>query len=109
MEASDFIKDAITNNKVVLFMKGTAQFPQCGFSGQVIQILKKSGLKDIATINVLEDEQVRQEIKSFSQWPTIPQLYINEKFIGGADIISEMYETGELLELLQKEEILSAE
>ena len=66
MEASDFIKDAITNNKVVLFMKGTAQFPQCGFSGQVIQILKKIGLKDIATINVLEDDQVRQEIKNLS-------------------------------------------
>ena len=76
MEAGDFIKDAITNNKVVLFMKGTAQFPQCGFSGQVIQILKKIGLKDIATINVLEDDQVRQEIKEFSQWPTIRQLYI---------------------------------
>ena len=109
MEAGDFIKDAITNNKVVLFMKGTAQFPQCGFSGQVIQILKKIGLKDIATINVLEDDQVRQEIKVFSQWPTIPQLYINKKFIGGADIIAEMYETGELLELLQKEAILSTE
>ena len=90
-------------------MKGTAQFPQCGFSGQVIQILKKIGLKDIATINVLEDDQVRQEIKEFSQWPTIPQLYINNKFIGGADIITEMYETGELLELLQKEAILSAQ
>ena len=90
-------------------MKGTALFPQCGFSGQVIQILKKIGLKDIATINVLEDDQVRQEIKEFSQWPTIPQLYINKKFIGGADIITEMYETGELLELLQKEAILSAQ
>ena len=71
--------------------------------------MKKTGLKDIATINVLEDEQVRQEIKDYSQWPTIPQLYINEKFIGGADIVSEMYETGELLELLRKEAILSEE
>ena len=102
MEASTFIKDAITNNKVVLFMKGTAQFPQCGFSGQVIQILRKIGLKDIATVNVLEDDQVRQGIKDFSQWPTIPQLYVNEKFIGGADIITEMYESGELSELLKK-------
>ena len=109
MGADDFIKDAIANNKIVLFMKGTAQFPQCGFSGQVIQILKKSGLKDIATINVLEDEQVRQEIKEYSQWPTIPQLYINKKFIGGADIVTEMYETGELSELLRKEDILPAE
>ena len=68
MNASTFIKDAISGNKVVLFMKGTAQFPQCGFSGQVIGILRKSGLKDIATVNVLEDEQVRQGIKEFSQW-----------------------------------------
>tara|TARA_B100000575_G_C23127082_1_gene653154 strand:- start:2066 stop:2395 length:330 start_codon:yes stop_codon:yes gene_type:complete len=109
MEASTFIKDAITNNKVVLFMKGTAQFPQCGFSGQVIQILRKIGLKDIATVNVLEDDQVRQGIKDFSQWPTIPQLYVNEKFIGGADIITEMYESGELSELLKKESLLSAD
>ena len=109
MEASTFIKDAITNNKVVLFMKGTAQFPQCGFSGQVIQILRKIGLKDIATVNVLEDDQVRQGIKDFSQWPTIPQHYVNEKFIGGADIITEMYESGELSELLKKESLLSAD
>ena len=105
MEANTFIKDAIANNKVVLFMKGTAQFPQCGFSGQVIEILRKSGLKDIATVNVLEDEKVRQGIKDFSQWPTIPQLYINEKFIGGADIITERFENGELSELLKKESL----
>ena len=107
MEAKTFIKDAIVKNKVVLFMKGTAQFPQCGFSSQVIEILRKSGLKDIATVNVLEDEQVRQGIKDFSQWPTIPQLYINEKFVGGADIISEMYENGELSDLLKQESLLS--
>ena len=109
MSAQETIQTEIEKNPVMLFMKGSPQFPQCGFSGQVIQILKKSGLKDIATINVLEDEQVRQEIKKFSEWPTIPQLYINEKFIGGADLVSEMYETGELLELLRKEAILSEE
>jgi len=108
MDAEKFIKDAIENNKVVLFMKGTAQFPQCGFSGQVIEILRKSGLTDIATINVLEDDLVRQGIKDFSNWPTVPQLYVNRQFIGGADIISEMFDSGELTELFKKENVVPA-
>ena len=108
MDAEKFIKDAIENNKVVLFMKGTAQFPQCGFSGQVIEILRKSGLTDIATINVLEDDLVRQGIKDFSNWPTVPQLYVNRQFIGGADIISEMFDSGELAELFKKENVVPA-
>ena len=108
MDAEKFIKDAIENNKVVLFMKGTAQFPQCGFSGQVIEILRKSGLTDIATINVLEDDLVRQGIKDFSNWPTVPQLYVNRQFIGGADIISEMFDSGELIELFKKENVVPA-
>ena len=108
MDAEKFIKDAIENNKVVLFMKGTAQFPQCGFSGQVIEILRKSGLTDIATINVLEDDLVRQGIKDFSNWPTVPQLYVNKQFIGGADIISEMFDSGELTELFKKENVVPA-
>ena len=108
MDAEKFIKDAIENNKVVLFMKGTAQFPQCGFSGQVIEILRKSGLTDIATVNVLEDDLVRQGIKDFSNWPTVPQLYVNQQFIGGADIISEMFDSGELKELFKKENVVPA-
>ena len=108
MDAEKFIKDAIKNNKVVLFMKGTAQFPQCGFSGQVIEILRKSGLTDIATVNVLEDDLVRQGIKDFSNWPTVPQLYVNQQFIGGADIISEMFDSGELTELFKKENVVPA-
>ena len=108
MDAEKFIKNAIENNKVVLFMKGTAQFPQCGFSGQVIEILRKSGLTDIATVNVLEDDLVRQGIKDFSNWPTVPQLYVNQQFIGGADIISEMFDSGELTELFKKENVVPA-
>ena len=108
MDAEKFITDAIENNKVVLFMNGTAQFPQCGFSGNVIEILRKSGLTDIATVNVLEDDLVRQGIKDFSNWPTVPQLYVNRQFIGGADIISEMFDSGELTELFKKENVVPA-
>jgi monothiol glutaredoxin len=83
----------------VLFMKGTAQFPMCGFSGRAIQVLKASGAENIATVNVLEDDGIRQGIKEFSNWPTIPQLYVNGEFIGGSDIMMEMYESGELQQL----------
>jgi monothiol glutaredoxin len=86
---------------VVLFMKGTAQFPQCGFSGRAIELLKASGVEDLVTVNVLEDEEVRQGIKDFSNWPTVPQLYVKGEFIGGADIIGEMHESGELKTLLK--------
>jgi len=81
-------------------MKGTAQFPMCGFSGRAIQILKAAGAKDVATFNVLEDEEVRQGIKDYAQWPTIPQLYVDGEFVGGSDIMMEMYENGELQQLL---------
>jgi monothiol glutaredoxin len=81
-------------------MKGTAQFPQCGFSGRAIEVLKASGVQDLVTINVLEDDGVRQGIKEFSNWPTIPQLYVKGEFIGGSDIMMEMYESGELLQVL---------
>ena len=96
-----WIKETVTTNPVVLFMKGTAQFPQCGFSGRAIEVLKGSGVTDLVTINVLEDDGVRQGIKEFSEWPTIPQLYVNGEFIGGADIMNEMYESGELQTLLK--------
>jgi monothiol glutaredoxin len=100
MDAKEFIQKTITEHPVVLFMKGTAQFPQCGFSGRAIQVLKGSGVKHMVTINVLEDDDVRQGVKDFSNWPTVPQLYINGEFIGGSDIMSEMYESGELQNII---------
>jgi len=99
-EVQDWIKETVTKNQVVLFMKGTAQFPQCGFSGRAIQILKGLGVENIATVNVLDDAEVRQGIKEYSNWPTIPQLYVKGEFIGGSDIMSEMYESGELQKLI---------
>lgn len=100
MDAKEFIQNTIQSNDVVLFMKGTAQFPQCGFSGKAIQLLKQSGVTKMATINVLEDEDVRQGVKELSNWPTIPQLYIKGEFIGGSDIMNEMFQSGELQKLL---------
>ena len=94
------IDDLVKNNHVMLFMKGSAQFPMCGFSGRAIQVLKGSGVKHMVTINVLEDDEVRQGIKDFSNWPTVPQLYINGEFVGGTDIMSEMFESGELQKLI---------
>jgi monothiol glutaredoxin len=100
MEAKDFIQQTVTQNPVVLFMKGTAQFPQCGFSGKAVQLLKSVGVQSMVTVNVLEDDDVRQAIKDYSRWPTIPQLYINGEFIGGSDIIGEMHASGELQKLV---------
>jgi monothiol glutaredoxin len=94
------IDQLVKGHKVVLFMKGTAQFPMCGFSGRAIQILKACGATDITTVNVLEDEEIRQGIKDYANWPTIPQLYVNGEFVGGSDIMMEMYQAGELQPLL---------
>lgn len=94
------IDQLVKGHKVVLFMKGTAQFPMCGFSGRAIQILKACGVSDLTTVNVLEDEAIRQGIKEYAQWPTIPQLYIHGEFIGGSDIMMEMYQAGELQQVL---------
>ena len=94
------IDELVKSNRVVLFMKGTAQFPMCGFSGRSIQILKACNVADLTTVNVLEDDEVRQGIKEYANWPTIPQLYVNGEFIGGSDILMEMYEAGELQQLL---------
>ena len=96
------IDDLVKQNDIVLFMKGNASFPMCGFSGRAIQILKASGVEPAAltTVNVLEDEAVRQGIKEYSQWPTIPQLYVKGEFVGGSDIMMEMYESGELQQVL---------
>ena len=96
------IDTLVKSNPVVLFMKGTAQFPMCGFSGRAIQILKACGVDDATTVNVLEDEEVRQGIKDYAQWPTIPQLYVNGEFVGGSDIMMEMYQSGELQQVLKK-------
>lgn len=98
------IDTLVKNNPIVLFMKGTASFPMCGFSGRAVQILKACGVepKAITTVNVLEDEAIRQGIKDYSQWPTIPQLYVKGEFIGGSDIMMEMYESGELQQVLAK-------
>jgi monothiol glutaredoxin len=92
----------VKSNDVVLFMKGNASFPQCGFSGRAIQLLKACGVdtKTVKTVNVLEDDEVRQGIKEYSQWPTIPQLYVKGEFVGGSDIMMEMYESGELQQVL---------
>lgn len=94
------IDELVKSNRVVLFMKGTAQFPQCGFSGRAIQVMKACGVNDLKTFNVFDDEGVRQGIKDYAQWPTIPQLYVNGEFVGGSDIMAEMYESGELQQLL---------
>ena len=90
----------VKSNRVVLFMKGTAQFPMCGFSGRAIQLIKACGATDLQTVNVLEDNEIRQGIKEYANWPTIPQLYVKGEFIGGSDILMEMYEAGELQQVL---------
>jgi monothiol glutaredoxin len=95
------IKKLVNENNVVLFMKGNAKFPMCGFSGRALKILSLCGVKDFITVNVLEDESVRQAIKEYSNWPTIPQLYVKGEFIGGSDIMAEMYESGELQEIFK--------
>lgn len=97
----DFIKNEIASNDIVLFMKGTADFPQCGFSSTVVTILRKLG-KNFHDINVLSDPELRDAIKLFSDWPTIPQLYIKGEFIGGCDIVRAMYESGDLQKLLME-------
>jgi len=101
-DAQQRIDTLVKTNEVVLFMKGNANFPQCGFSGRAIQILKACGLdtKTVKTVNVLEDDGIRQGIKEYSNWPTIPQLYVKGEFIGGSDIMMEMYESGELVQAL---------
>jgi len=101
-DAQQRIDDLVKQNEVLLFMKGSASFPMCGFSGRAIQILKASGVdpKSVKTVNVLEDDEIRQGIKEYSSWPTIPQLYVKGEFIGGSDIMMEMYESGELQKVL---------
>jgi monothiol glutaredoxin len=94
------IDSIVKGDRVVLFMKGTAQFPQCGFSGRAIQVLKACGVEQPRTVNVLEDDAIRQGIKDYANWPTIPQLYVDGEFVGGSDIMMEMYQSGELQQML---------
>ena len=94
------IAQIVQSSDVVLFMKGTAQFPMCGFSGRAIQVLKACGVAKPATVNVLEDEEIRNGIKEYSHWPTFPQLYVKGEFVGGSDIMMEMYQNGELQQML---------
>jgi monothiol glutaredoxin len=95
------IDDLVKSKDVVLFMKGTELFPQCGFSSRAIAILNHLGV-DYATVDVLQDQEIRQGIKAYSDWPTIPQLYVHGEFVGGSDIMMEMFESGELAGLVQK-------
>ncbi len=100
MDTQKLIQQQVSGNPVVLYMKGSPQFPQCGFSATVAQVLKLCGVKDYFSVNVLADEDIRQGIKAFANWPTIPQLYVKGEFVGGCDIVREMYESGELQQLL---------
>ncbi|MBK7592831.1 MAG: Grx4 family monothiol glutaredoxin [Betaproteobacteria bacterium] len=102
MSIQDTIRDQVTQHRVVLYMKGTPQFPQCGFSATATEILKRCGVADYFSVNILEDAELRQGIKEFANWPTIPQLYVNGEFVGGCDIMREMYSSGELKTLLDK-------
>jgi len=94
------IDQVVKNHRVVLFMKGNAQFPMCGFSGRAVQLIKACGVNDLMTVNVLDDDDIRQGIKQYANWPTIPQLYVNGEFVGGSDIMTEMYQSGELQQVL---------
>ena len=102
MSIQDVIKKQVVDNRVVLYMKGTPDFPQCGFSANAIGILRACGVNDPYTVNVLENPDIRQGIKDYANWPTIPQLYVNGEFVGGSDILTEMYKSGELKKLIEK-------
>ena len=100
MDVQSTIKEQVTTHQVVLYMKGTPQFPQCGFSATAVQVLTACGVNDFFTVNVLEEPEIRQGIKEYGNWPTIPQLYVNGEFVGGSDIVIELYQSGELQKLL---------
>ena len=101
MNAQERIKQTVEDHRVVLYMKGEPQMPQCGFSANAVQMLKACGVNDLVTVDVLADPDVRQGIKEYANWPTIPQLYVKGEFVGGSDIMREMYQSGELQKILQ--------
>jgi monothiol glutaredoxin len=100
MGVQDKIREQVTKHRVVLYMKGQPEFPMCGFSATAVEILKRSGVDDFLAVDVLADPEIRQGIKTYANWPTIPQLYIDGEFVGGSDIMREMYQSGELAQLL---------
>ena len=100
MSVLDEIKNQVTGHKVVLYMKGSPDFPQCGFSANAVNILRSCGVNELFTVNVLENPEIRQGIKQYANWPTIPQLYVNGEFVGGSDIVTEMFQSGELKKML---------
>ena len=100
MSAQDTIRQQVTSHSVVLYMKGSPQMPMCGFSASATQILKACGVEQPFTVDVLQDQEIRQGIKEYANWPTIPQLYVKAEFVGGSDIMREMYQSGELKKLL---------
>ena len=101
MDTQETIKKQVTEHQVVLYMKGSPDFPQCGFSANTVRILNACGVENLFTVDVLQNPDIRQGIKQFSNWPTIPQLYVNGEFVGGSDIVTEMYQSGELQKLLK--------
>lgn len=101
MDAQQRIRETVTKHPVVLYMKGSADFPQCGFSAQAVQILRACGVNELHTVDVLADNDIRQGVKDYANWPTIPQLYVKGEFVGGSDIMREMYQSGELQKMLQ--------
>ena len=103
MDVQEKIREQVTQHHVVLYMKGQPEFPMCGFSATAVEILKRCGVDDYLAVDVLPDPEIRQGIKTYSNWPTIPQLYVGGEFVGGADIMREMYESGELQQLLGKQ------
>ena len=105
MDIKTLIHTQVTENPVVLYMKGTPQFPQCGFSANAVNILKACGVQHFFTVNVLEDPEIRQGVKDYANWPTIPQLYIHGQFVGGSDIMRELYQSGELKKMLAAEAV----
>ncbi|MBI4936729.1 MAG: Grx4 family monothiol glutaredoxin [Nitrosomonadales bacterium] len=101
MSVQELIKQQVTGHPVVLYMKGSPKFPQCGFSANAARILNALGVTDYFSVDVLQNQEIRQGIKDYANWPTIPQLYVNGEFVGGSDIMSEMYQSGELQKLLK--------
>ena len=101
MDIQTQIHEQVTGHPITLYMKGTPQFPQCGFSSKAVQLLKACGVQHFFSVNVLENPDIRQGIKAYADWPTIPQLFVRGEFVGGSDILTEMYQTGELQQLLQ--------
>jgi monothiol glutaredoxin len=101
MSVQETIKQQVAGNKVVLYMKGSPDFPQCGFSARAVQVLRACGIEEFFSVDVLQDPEIRQGIKDYASWPTVPQLYVNGEFVGGSDIVTEMYQSGELQKMLK--------